>query len=87
MPAILSTIAIVMGPAKMMDHASVMLDFSTMTVPVNSKRTFIIDNVCALPGFLILLTKACCNHRERRQRHKWTPTVRTASFSKECAMK
>ena len=59
MPAILSTIAIVMGPAKMMDHASVMLDFSAMTVPVNSKRTFIIENVGALPGFLILLTKAC----------------------------
>ena len=87
MPAILSTNAMIMGPANMMDHASVMMDFSTMTVPVNSKGTFVIKNVGALLGFLILLTKACYNHRERRQRHKWTPTVRTASFSKESAMK
>ena len=28
----------------MMDLASVMLDFSAMTVPVNSKRTLIIEN-------------------------------------------
>ena len=44
MPAIFSTNAMIMGPAKMMDLASVMLDFSAMTVPVNSKRTFVIEN-------------------------------------------
>ena len=43
MPAILSTNAMIMGPAKMMDLASVMLDFSAMTVPVKSKRTFTIE--------------------------------------------
>jgi hypothetical protein len=43
MSAIFTTNAMIMGPAKMMDHARVMLDFSTMTVPVNSKRTFIIE--------------------------------------------
>jgi hypothetical protein len=42
MPAIFFTIAVVMGPAKMMDHASVILDSSAMTVPVNSLRPFII---------------------------------------------
>ena len=43
MPAILSTNAMIMGPAKMMDLASVMLDFSAMTDPVKSKRTFTIE--------------------------------------------
>ena len=57
MSAIFTTNAMIMGPAKMMDLACVMLDFSATTVPVNSKRTFIIENVGALPGFLILLTK------------------------------
>ena len=33
----------IMGPAKMMDHASVMLDFSAMTVPVNSQRPVIFE--------------------------------------------
>ena len=42
MPAILSTIAVVMGPAKMMDHASVILDSLATTVPVNSQRPFMI---------------------------------------------
>ena len=61
MPAIFSTIAVVMGPAKMMDHASVILDSSAMTVPVNSLRPFIIGACIycfALPGVLVLLTKA-----------------------------
>ena len=44
MSAIFTTNAMIMGPAKMMDLASVMLDFLAMTVPVNSKRTFIIKN-------------------------------------------
>ena len=61
MSAIFTTNAMIMGPAKMMDLASVMLDFLATTVPVNSKRTFIIENVGALPGFLILLTKALTN--------------------------
>jgi hypothetical protein len=43
MPAIFSTNAIIMGPAKMMDHASVILDSSAMTVPVNSLRPFMIE--------------------------------------------
>ena len=43
MSAIFTTNAMIMGPAKMMDLASVMLDFSATTVPVNSKRTFIIE--------------------------------------------
>jgi hypothetical protein len=42
MPAIFSTNAIIMGPAKMMDHASVILDSSATTVPVNSHRPFMI---------------------------------------------
>ena len=58
MSAIFTTNAMIMGPAKMMDLASVMLDFLATTVPVNSKKTFTIENG-ALPGFLILLTKAC----------------------------
>ena len=43
MHAIFSTIAVVMGPAEMMDHASVILDSSAMTVPVNSLRPFMIE--------------------------------------------
>ena len=43
MSAIFTTNAMIMGPAKMMDLACVMLDFSATTVPVNSKRTFIIE--------------------------------------------
>ena len=44
MSAIFTTNAMIMEPAKMMDLASVMLDFLAMTVPVNSKRTLIIKN-------------------------------------------
>jgi hypothetical protein len=40
MPAIFSTNAIIMGPAKMMDHASVILDSSATTVQVNLQRPF-----------------------------------------------
>ena len=43
MSAIFTINAKIMGPAKMMDLASVMLDFSAMTVPVKSKRTFTIE--------------------------------------------
>ena len=43
MSAILTINAKITGPAKMMDLASVMLDFSAMTVPVKLKRTFIIE--------------------------------------------
>ena len=43
MSAIFTTNAMIMGPAKMMDLACVMLDFSATTVPVNSKRTFVIE--------------------------------------------
>ena len=43
MSAIFTTNAMIMGRAKMMDLASVMLDFLAMTVPVKSKRTFIIE--------------------------------------------
>ena len=43
MSAILTINAKITGPAKMMDLASVMLDFSAMTVPVKSKRTFTIE--------------------------------------------
>ena len=42
MPAILSTNAMIMGPAKMMDLASVILDSSAMTVPVISQKPFMI---------------------------------------------
>ena len=42
MPAIFSTNAMIMGPAKMMDHASVILDSSAMTVQVNLQRPFMI---------------------------------------------
>ena len=70
MPAIFSTNAMIMGPAKMMDLASVILDSSAMTVPVISRRPFMIGAgiycwclgyIGALPGFLILLTKALTN--------------------------
>jgi hypothetical protein len=56
MPAILSTIAIVMGPAKMMDHASVILDSSATTVPVNSQRPFMIG-----AGIYCCLMNLSCN--------------------------
>ena len=42
MPAILSTNAMIMGPANMMDHASVILDSSATTVQVNLQRPFMI---------------------------------------------
>ena len=42
MPAIFSTNAIIMGPAKMMDHACVILDSSATTVQVNLQRPFMI---------------------------------------------
>ena len=42
MPAIFSTNAMIMGPAKMMDHASVILDSSATTVQVNLQRPFMI---------------------------------------------
>ena len=42
MPSILSTDARIMGPAKMMDHASVILDSSVTTVQVNLQRPFMI---------------------------------------------
>ena len=43
MPAILFTNAMIMEPAKLMDLASVILDSSTMTVPVISQRPFMIE--------------------------------------------
>ena len=51
MPAILTTNAMIMAPAKLMVLASVMLDFSAMTVLVISKRTFIIETVGAFQVF------------------------------------
>ena len=42
MPAINSTNAMIMGPAKMMDHASVILDSTARTVQVNLQRPFMI---------------------------------------------
>ena len=42
MPAIFFTNAMIMGPAKMMDHASVILDSSATTVQVNLQRPFMI---------------------------------------------
>ena len=42
MPAIFSTNAMIMGPAKMMDHASVILDSLVTTVQVNLHRPFMI---------------------------------------------
>ena len=42
MPAIFSTTVMIMGPAKMMDHASVILDSTPMTVLVNLQRPFMI---------------------------------------------
>jgi hypothetical protein len=42
MPAIFSTNAIIMGPAKMMDHACVILDSSATTVQVNLQKPFMI---------------------------------------------
>ena len=42
MPAIFFTNAMIMGPAKMMDHASVILDSSAMTVQVNLQKPFMI---------------------------------------------
>ena len=44
MPAILSTNAMIMVPAKMMDLASVILDSSAMTVQVKSQSSFEIEN-------------------------------------------
>ena len=44
MPAILSTNAMIMGPAKMMDLASVILDSSAMTVRVKSQSSFESEN-------------------------------------------
>ena len=44
MPAILSTNAMIMGPAEMTDHASVILDTSAMTVRVKSQSSFEIEN-------------------------------------------
>ena len=38
MPAIFTTNAMIMGPAKMMDLASAIMDFSATTVQVNSKK-------------------------------------------------
>ena len=64
MPAIFSTNAIIMGPAKMMDHASVILDSLATTVQVNLQRPFMIGAdiyCCFLPGFLILLAKTLKN--------------------------
>ena len=43
MLAILFTNAMIMGPAKLMDLASVILDSSTMTVLVNIQRSFMIE--------------------------------------------
>ena len=51
MPAILTTNAMIMAPAKLMVLASVMLDFLAMTVLVKSKRTFIIETVGAFQVF------------------------------------
>ena len=51
MSAIFSTNVMIMAPAKMMDHASVILDSSPMTVLVNLGMVF---NVGVLP---VLLTK------------------------------
>ena len=57
MPAIFSTNVMIMGPAKMMDHASVILDFSPMTALVNLQRPFMIgDSIycrcfARFPGF------------------------------------
>ena len=42
MPAIVSSHAVTMGPAKMMALASVILDSSAMTVPVISQKPFMI---------------------------------------------
>ena len=42
MPATVSSHAMIMGPAKMMDLASVILDSSAMTVPVISQKPFMI---------------------------------------------
>ena len=42
MPAIVSSHAVTMGPAKMMDLASVILDSSAMTVPVISQKPFMV---------------------------------------------
>ena len=42
MSAIFTINAMIMGPAKMMDLASVILDSSAMTVLVNSQRPFMI---------------------------------------------
>ena len=43
MPAILTTNAMIMAPAKLMVLVSVMLDFLAATVQVNSQRLFKID--------------------------------------------
>ena len=43
MAAILFTNAMIMEPAKLMDLVSVILDSSTMTVPVNIQRSFMIE--------------------------------------------
>ena len=46
MPAIVSSHAMTMGPAKMMDLASVILDSLAMTVPVISQKPFMIYCKC-----------------------------------------
>ena len=56
MPAIIFTNVMIMGPAKMMDHASVILDSSALTVPVNSQRPFMIE-----AGICCCLINLSCN--------------------------
>jgi hypothetical protein len=56
MPAIFFTNAMIMGPAKMMDHASVILDSLAVTVPVNSQRPFMIE-----AGICCCLINLGCN--------------------------
>ena len=57
MSAIFSTNVMIMAPAKMMDHASVILDSSPMTVLVNLQRPFMIEDsiycwcFARFPGF------------------------------------
>ena len=57
MSAIFTTNAMIMGPAKMMDLASVMLDFSAMTAPVSSQRPFMIGAA----GIYCCLINLSCN--------------------------
>ena len=56
MPVIVSSLAMTMGPAKMMDLASVILDSLAMTVLVISQRPFMIGAgiyVGALPTSIL----------------------------------